>query len=1150
MPRIFDNLTPGTRLLPALRETLDVASRADFCVGYFNLRGWRDIAPHIDRWGDDEGPCRVLIGMQPRPDEELREALRKTLSLPGDPSGIDNATAHRLHVELARRMREQLTAGAPSDEDERTLRRLAAQLRARKVVVKLFLRHPLHAKLYLMGRDDPIVPLVGYVGSSNLTFSGLAGQGELNIDVLEQDAARKLQDWFNDRWDDAFCVDVTDELADIIDESWAREAPVPPYHVYLKMAWHLSNEARAGLDEFRIPSVFGDRLLPYQEAAVKIAARYLNQRGGVLIGDVVGLGKTLMATAVARIFEDDQGIETLILCPRNLVRMWEDYAGDYGLRANVLPISQAINRLPDLRRYRLVIVDESHNLRNRESKRFRAIRDYIRDNDSKCILLSATPYNKTYLDLSSQLRLFLDDEQELGIRPDRYIASIGEAEFARKHQAKPGTLAAFDHSEEPDDWRNLMRLYLVRRTRTFIQRHYAECDEHEARRNECRTGGGDKCKRFYLTLDGGERSYFPERAPRRAAFRSDPDDPGDAYARMYAQPVVEAIGKLHLPRYGLGLEQYLANDPEPLPSVEEQRQLDDLSRAGKRLMGFCKTNIFKRLESSGEAFLLTLERHALRNHIFLHALREGVPLPIGPQDAALLDSRFTDADEPAPGDDGEQDPGDDPQPAAGGLRDEAALRAAAADAYGAYRDRYETRFNWLSARLFSDRLAKDLQADADAILELLAEHGPWRPERDAKLRALRDLVARDHPDRKVLVFSQFADTVRYLERELPRLDDDGDGLALAAVTGDSGDPSELARRFSPVSNGARGAVSADDEIRVLLATDVLSEGQNLQDCAVVVNYDLPWAIIRLIQRAGRVDRIGQRSGQILCYSFLPAEGVEKIIDLRGRVQRRLRENAEVVGADEAFFEDDDTTAVLDDLYNERSGVLDDESDDEVDLASHAYQIWKDAIDADPAVERAVAGLPDVTYSSREPGPAAGPDGVLIFVRTPEGADVLARVRADGKVIGGSQFDILAAAECEPDTPAAPRHDAHHDLVAAGVRSIAHRERQTSGHLGRPSGARHKAYVRLKDHADAIAGEFGEAALRAAIDAIYQRPLRQLAADSINRQLRSQISEAGLSELVVGLHADDRLCVAGDGPEPREPRIICSLGLFGPAEGPA
>ena len=281
----------------------------------------------------------------------------------------------------------------------------------------------------------------------------------------------------------------------------------------------------------------------------------------------------------------------------------------------MLSISRAITELPTLRRYRLVIVDESHNLRNRESKRFRAIRDYIRDNDSKCILLSATPYNKTYLDLSSQLRLFLDDEQELGIRPDRYIAAIGEAEFARKHQAAPGTLAAFDHSEEPDDWRNLMRLYLVRRTRSFIQRHYAETEPDTGRK--------------FLTLDSGERSYFPERTPRRVPFQADPNDPDDAYARMFAKPVEEVIANLHLPRYGLGLDEYRAGDPDPQPSAEEQRQIDDLSRAGKRLMGFCKTNIFKRLESSGEAFLLTLERHALRNHIFLHALREGLPLPIG-----------------------------------------------------------------------------------------------------------------------------------------------------------------------------------------------------------------------------------------------------------------------------------------------------------------------------------------------------------------------------------------------------------------------------------------------------------------------------------------------------------------------------------------
>ncbi len=143
------------------------------------------------------------------------------------------------------------------------------------------------------------------------------------------------------------------------------------------MAYHLSQEARAGLSEFRIPRDFGHKLFEFQTAAVKIAAHHLNKRGGVLIGDVVGLGKTLMATALARIFEDDHYLETLIICPRNLVKMWEDYREQYRMRAKVISSSRVIQELPDLRRYRLIIIDESQNLRNREGKRYRAIQEYI-----------------------------------------------------------------------------------------------------------------------------------------------------------------------------------------------------------------------------------------------------------------------------------------------------------------------------------------------------------------------------------------------------------------------------------------------------------------------------------------------------------------------------------------------------------------------------------------------------------------------------------------------------------------------------------------------------------------------------------------------------------------------------------------------------
>jgi hypothetical protein len=218
MPRIFDNIEK--QLLAALRETLNVSDRADFCVGYFNLRGWKQLDSHIEKWaGGKDNCCRLLVGMQRLPQEELISAL----SLVKADKEIDQQTALRIKKKLAEEFREQLTYGIPTNDDEAGLRRLAAQIKAKKVVVKLFLRHQLHAKLYLLFRPDPINPTIGYMGSSNLTFAGLAQQGELNIDVLDHDASQKLTKWFEDRWNDRWCLDISDDLVSIIEESWARD---------------------------------------------------------------------------------------------------------------------------------------------------------------------------------------------------------------------------------------------------------------------------------------------------------------------------------------------------------------------------------------------------------------------------------------------------------------------------------------------------------------------------------------------------------------------------------------------------------------------------------------------------------------------------------------------------------------------------------------------------------------------------------------------------------------------------------------------------------------------------------------------------------------------------------------------------------------
>ena len=1119
MPRIFDNIEAS--LLPALRDTMDIADRADFCVGYFNLRGWKKIDEFVEQWSGGSGNCcRLLVGMQRLPQDELREAL----SILKSDDVIDNQTAIHLKKKLAEEFREQLTVGMPTNEDEAGLRRLAAQIRAKKVVVKLFLRHPLHAKLYLLFRPDPISPIVGYLGSSNLTFAGLEKQGELNIDVVEQDACQKLAKWFEDRWNDRWCLDISKELIEIIEESWARTQVVPPYHIYLKIAYHLSQEARAGLNEFRIPRDFGDKLLEFQIAAVKIAAHHLNKRGGVLIGDVVGLGKTLMATALARIFEDDHDLETLIICPKNLVSMWEDYRSQYRLRAKVLSISRVISELPKLRRYRIVLIDESHNLRNREGKRYRAIQEYIRENESKVILLSATPYNKTYIDLSNQLRLFIPEDVDIGLRPECLLREIGETEFIRRHQCPVRSLAAFEKSEYADDWRELMRLYLVRRTRSFIQDNYAETDSVTGRK--------------YLTFADGTRSFFPTREPKTIKFKIDDQDASDQYAALYSDPIVNRINRLTLPRYGLG--NYVDERPHAPPTPAEQRIIADLSRAGQRLMGFCRTNLFKRLESSGQAFIQSLERHILRNFVYLHAIENGDPLPIGTQDASLLDSRFTDDDGELFADD--NDGGGSSVNASGRLRTEDDFRRRAAEVYAAYAGPLKRRFRWLSSARFVSQLQQDLVSDAKALLKILSDCSDWDPDRDAKLDKLVQLIQTTHPDDKIIVFTQFADTVAYLADQLQRR-----GVSkMAAVTGGTDDPTKIAWRFSPVSNDKRDEISSDQELRVLIATDVLSEGQNLQDAAIVVNFDLPWAIIRLIQRAGRIDRIGQKADRILCYSFLPADGVERIIRLRARVRQRLRENAEVVGTDEAFFEDDHNDQAVLDLYNEKAGILDGDADTEVDLGSYAFQIWKNATEQEPSLQKIIPQLPNVVYSTKPHQPTdREPEGVLVYARTAEGHDALAWVDSTGKSITESQFAILKAAECSPDTPALDRHDNHHDLVRSGVELIAAEEKRVGGQLGRPSGARFRTYERLKRFAEELEQDYPSLPvrpLRRAIEDIYNYPLRQVAVDILNRQLRSGISDADLAQRVIELREEGRLCIVHEEEESQEPRIICSLGL--------
>ncbi|WP_423916837.1 helicase-related protein [Candidatus Poriferisodalis sp.] len=1105
MPKILDNIALETQ--QELLDSLSSSYQLDAAIGYFNLRGWGLLAEAVDALpARADGPrARILVGMHEAPADEMARLARLEQATP-----MDNAGAARLKNETVGEYREQLQVGLPTYGDEAALRTLLRQIESGTVEVRVHMAHRLHAKLYLCHRGDTAAPRVAYVGSSNLTSSGLREQGELNVDVVDGDATEKLAGWFEDRWNDPLSADAAPQLAEILKGSWASEEPLDPYLVYLKMAYHLSQEAREGLVEYGLPASMQNELLDFQAAAVKIAARIVMQKGGAMIGDVVGLGKTLVGTAIARLLQEEQGFETLVVCPKNLTEMWESYLHRYEVRGKVESLSMVHKNLPDARRYRLVIIDEAHNLRSDKRRDHRVIKDYITDNDSRTLLLTATPYNKQLGDLASQLSLFIRPDADLGVRPERAIAEIGEGDFSYLCDGQTSSLAAFRRSEHLEDWQALMSQYMVRRTRRFVEDNYALTDEQGRR---------------YLEFGTGKRFHFPERTPQPVDWYLTEDDPAH---EMTSDRTLDAIRDLRLPRYQLG---YFIDEDFVPGDGDERHLVEDLENSVQgNLAGFTRITMFKRLSSSGPAFVATLRRHRLRNLVAAYALANGLDMPIGSVDnvlwAAETDQELEDS--------GEDDDSDG-----------AALFEAdgdvAASAYDKLRAKSPKSIRWAPPHMFSSDLADELRDDAGIISELLGRFGDWDADRDGKIAVLMDVLTVQHPHAKVLIFTEAADTARYVSAELVRRGVSDAGL----VTGDTENPTAVAQRFSPVSNGFGGDGNpVRDELRVLVSTDVLSEGQNLQDAHIVVNYDLPWAIVKLVQRAGRVDRIGQRSAEVLVVSLMPDASVEKEIELRGRVMRRLGENAQLLGSDEAFFGHHSERQVISGVFDESSGFGLGTGVDEVDPVSMAYEIWRHAADADPDTAERVATLPSVVYATKRlaDSPADAVPGVVIHTRTHAGADAFAFIEPSGSGRRVTPQEALHLAESEPSTPSAPRLNGHHDLVAAALSGALRTPTgRTSGAL---QGVRGKVWNRFDGQLDNFTDTLWvtKADLEAALDAINARPLYDSAIQRLARALRER-SDDDLAVLIVDLHNDDRLCVP---PVPQgahaEPNIVCSMGL--------
>ncbi len=1096
MTRIFDNLTE--QLGPKLQESLRDHKRMDAAVGYMSLRGWSEFGAIVAAKVADGSPApvaRILIGMVAGADqqqalEELQQQLEGSLGDPFDPI-MDHDTGWLRKKALMAHLREQLMRGIPTSKDRKALQQLKEQIQSGAVELKVFTRRPLHGKTYIFHKYDPNHPRTAFVGSSNLTTPGMTSNLELNVDVLEFHATDRLARWFKDRWEDPFSYVISEDLLELLDESWAG-SPLPPYDVYLKLCYDMSRDVREGLAEYSLPSEIQTKLLDYQRDAVRTLVRRIVTRGGTMLGDAVGLGKTLTATAVAILMGEEYQCSTLVVCPKNLSAMWTEHLEAYRIPGRVVTYPRTTRELPDLRRFKFVIVDESHTLRNDETQAYKALHDYIRLNDCWVLLLTATPYNIGFNDVANQIGLWIDPDDDLGLEPSQAMAL--NPNLAHQLDGRTSTLAAFKKSEEPVDWQRLMSEHLVRRTRSFVKRRAEEAGQVDERG-------------VYLKFADDENFYFPARDPRPIEHSFGPDDPA---ALMASEDTLDVLKDLALPRYDLS--RYLTKRDDY--SAAEKAAVERWRRSRGQVAGFVRTNFYKRLSSCGFSFDLSVRRHIARNELFLYALDESLPVPTGTVEDAMF--KATDSDEDVDTE----------------IAGEADVAATPAQNYEALLAKSPTSVTWVRSELFTGEMVKQLRRDTDALNGLLRTFGEWSVDRDSKMKALTELLTVEHPDEKVLIFTEYKDTAQYVADSLKNADIDAVGLA----TGEVNNPTAVAHQFAPKSNRLPGEAAPDvvgEELRVLVATDVLSEGQNLQDAHIIVNYDLPWAIIRLIQRAGRVDRIGQESDTVTLYSFFHGS-LDNVLTLRQRIHRRLADNARAFGNDEEFFGSPEETHFIEDLFH---GKLDDAKfEPDVDAATLAFEIWDRATRDDPVMGERIAALPDLAMATMKAPTEESAAGVACNVRTDSGQERYGFAYPSGAVSTITSHEALSAYHCRPDTPAEPTRSDHDDLLAAlvkGPEAVLARRKVFEGQM---SGVRRSVWNRLMgDNATSQGPELLEA-----LDAMSRSPLTAESQRKLRQALHAGDNEV-LADLLEALHRDGRLVLARGERDPI--RIVSSMGII-------
>ncbi len=1120
--------TTDPDLLTRLREMLGSAARADIAVGYLFVSGFAQVADKISRLRK----TRILVGRTDRPTlEAVAAGLYQTGPLRAklDADRIISRSQRRdIAAHASSGIAENVAALPQTDETQNAVEQMRQLVASGLMEIRTYPREFLHAKAYLCWYEGHAEPGAAIVGSSNFTLAGFTGNTELNVRITGDADMAELSRWFEALWADS--VDISDQVTRVLNDSWAVKQ-YPPYLVYLKALYELHGRELDSGEPLPLEPARQENLANFQLDAVRRGLDMVRNHGGCYIADVVGLGKTFIGAELLRQLRQSYPNEgnPLIICPAGLVPMWEGFNERYQLGAAVLSQSRiaAPPQLvfnPETEDYEEadssqhgillaeeypqrgpVLVDEAHGFRN-DNQRSRGLRDYLERGDHKVILLSATPQNLGPRDIYRQISLFMDERDHgLPIEPlalEDYIASAAcWQEYREDADAYAQELAEYLKNggegpkpvepSRPDTPPADIAEVL---TPIFIRR----------RRKDITELYGD------TATIRGEPISFPEPKLENLEYRLD---------RVYTKAgdfrdLLETLGQYKAVRYSP--TEYLKS------GHHDSQEYAGLFRARGRIAGMIRHLLLKRMESSIAAFRSTLESLINSNQSFTAALESGY-VPVGSVATRLLAGQNFDPQE-------------------------------ALDILGKEETRHRRQHTFNADDFEVERWTEDLDNDYSILWDLADRVSDISPADDDKLETLKAFLKRPEvAGEKLLIFSEAETTVDYLHRELnpgseDRTIDHLSGSRRDVATG-------IIRRFAPNANPAGSQPPRGPEIRVLIATDVVSEGQNLQDCARVLNYDLHWNPVRLIQRFGRVDRIGSPYDQIHLHNMLPDMELDETLGLTDRLGDRIQAMHDIIGLDNKVLSESEklNPTGLGRIYDDRElPELDDEFD-ELTANQRAISLLQRIRDNEPGLWKTITELPDgirsaLTAQGNTPAgvdqPKAGESIVMMAtidtVRCYAVGDDLAP-----RPIRPAQF--VSGAECPPGTPPQPlpgntnrRVNAASELFQQDLsRILGSNRRRTAGNL------RNRQFIRRQ-----LNGVPEEIATPQRVDT-----LRRVFTDDLPTVVENEISELrrlnlGGRELVLRLELLQeryRLNPADQSDEGtiqhQTTRIVCSDGLL-------